>query len=194
MEATLKSNKLRGEVDEMKTLAGMLLDRRIADLRNALGEDKEISLVMKRDMVTEIDNIKVGQLKAGKEATKAFESNARACGEKLAKEANAAKGKTFVGVVDAGQGDDAKALGAAMEVVAKAVTDKGVFLLSSAGGKIAVLAVVPKSLSDLSAKAWTDKVLQAIGGKGGGKVDRAQGQAADVSKVDAALKAAKSYP
>jgi len=194
VEATLKSNKLRTEVDEMMTLKGMILDRRIAALRNDLGEDKEISLVMKRDMINEIDNVKVGQLKAGKEATKAFENNARAIGENLAKDAIAAKGKTFVGVVDAGEGDGSKALGAAMETLSKACTDKGLFLLSSAGGKICVLAVVPKSLSDLSAKAWTDKVLQAIGGKGGGKADRAQGQASDVSKVDDALKLAKSYP
>merc|ERR1712216_1028532 len=97
---------------------------------------------------------------------------------------------------DAGQGDDAKALGAAMEVLAKACTDKGLFLLSSAGGKIAVLAVVPKSLSDLSAKAWTDKVLQAIGGKGGGKVDRAQGQASDTSNCfgDAGHQSQSSTP
>lgn len=178
----------------MRTLAGALLDRRIADLRKDLGEDKEISLVMKRDMIAEIDNLKVGQLKAGKEATKEFEKKARAVGEELALEAQAAKGKTFVGVVDVGNGDDGKAVGYAMEVIAKACTDKGIFLLSSAGGKIAVLAVVPKNLPDLSAKAWTDKVLQAIGGKGGGKVDRAQGQSGDTSKVDAALAAAKSYP
>jgi len=194
VEATLKSTKLRSDVEEMRTLAGMLLDRRIADLRRDLGEDKEISLVMKRDMITDIDNLKVGQLQAGKDAKKAFENAARAIGDRLAKEANAAKGQTFVGVVDAGAGDDAKALGAAMENLSKACTDKGLFLLSSAGGKVAVLAVVPKSLSDLSAKAWTDKVLQAIGGKGGGKADRAQGQAADTSKVDEALKIAKSYP
>jgi len=196
VEATLKSKALRAEVDEAKTLAGALLDRRIADLRKNVGEDKEVSLIMKKDMLTELDGLKVGQLKAGKEASKEFERRAREAGERLGREASAAGGKTFVGIVDAGDGcDDAKCLGFAMEVALKACSDKALMLLSNAGGKLAVLASVPKALvGELSAKAWSSKVLDAVGGKGGGKDDRAQGQAADPAKLDAAVATAKSYP
>lgn len=82
-----------------------------------------------------------------------------------------------------------------MEVVSKKVKDKGLCLLSNAGGKIAVLSVVPKSLtSKMSAKKWSDKVLEAIGGKGGGNDEKAQGQGTDAGKLDAGLGAAKGYP
>jgi len=69
-----------------------------------------------------------------------------------------------------------------------------VLLLSNSGGKLAVLASVPKSLEGtISAKAWTDAVLAAIGGKGGGNDSKAQGQSLDASKLDEALVAAKSF-
>jgi len=196
VEATLKSKALRMEVDEARTLTGALLDKRIADLRKNVGEDKEVSLIMKKDMLTELDGLKVGQLKAGKEASKEFEKKAREAGTQLANDAKAAGGKTFAGVVDAGAGcDDAKCLGFAMEAASKACPDKALLFLSAAGGKLAVLASVPKALvGELSAKAWSTKVLDAVGGKGGGKDDRAQGQSTDPSKLDAALAAAKSYP
>lgn len=196
VEATLKSKALRAEVDEARTLKGMLLDKRIGDLRKNVGEDKEVSYIMKKDMLVELDNLKVGQLKAGKEANKEMEKKAREIGETLGKEAQGAKGDTFVGVVDCGPGcDDGKCVGFALEVVTKACPNKAIFLASNAGGKVAVLAAVPKALvGKLSAKAWTTKALDAVGGKGGGKDDRAQGQCADPSKFDAALAAAKSYP
>mmetsp|Transcript_50742 Transcript_50742/g.136229 ORF Transcript_50742/g.136229 Transcript_50742/m.136229 type:complete len:1007 (+) Transcript_50742:73-3093(+) len=195
VEATLKSLALRVEVDETRTLQGALLDTRIAELRKNVGEDKEVSLIMKKDMLIDIDNLKAGQLQLGKAASKEFEKKAKEDGEQLAKEANAASGKTFVGVVDAGAGsDDAKCIGFAMEVAVKECPDKALMFLSNAGGKLAVLAVVPKALQGaLSAKAWSTKVLDAVGGKGGGKEDRAQGQTPDGSKLDEALAAAKSY-
>jgi len=195
VEATLRSKALRVEVDEAKLMKGALLDRKIADLRQTVGVDKEVSLIMKKDMLSEIDNLKVGQLKAGKEASKELEKQAREAGERLATEAMTASGDTFVGVVGVDGGDGAKLLGFAMEAATKKCTDKALLLASTAGGKIAVLAVVPAALSKkLSAKTWTGNVLNAIGGKGGGKDDRAQGQAPDTSKLDEALTVAKAYP
>lgn len=196
VEATLKSKALRLEVDECRTLSGALLDRRIADLRKTVGEDKEVSLIMKKDMMVEVEKLSGGQKEVGKAASKEFEKKARDIGSALGEEAKGASGKTFVGVVNAGAGcDDAKCLSAAMENFTKACPDKAVLLLSSAGGKTAVIVLVPKPLQgELSAKAWSTKVLDAIGGKGGGKDDKAQGQVADPSKLDAALAAAKSYP
>merc|ERR1711988_528775 len=115
-------------------------------------------------------------------------------GERLAGEA-ASAGDVFVGIVNAGGGDDAKMNGVAMEVLSKKIKDKGLCLLSNAGGKVAVLTVVPKALtSKMSAKKWSEKVLKEIGGKGGGNDEKAQGQGADAAKLDAGLSAAKSYP
>jgi len=196
VEATLKSKKLHLRVEEARTLKGALLDKEIADLRKDVGEDKEVSLIMKKDMIQEIETLSSGQKDAGKAKTKEFEKKAKEIGEKLAGDAQGASGKTFVGVVAAGDGcDDAKCLSAAVDVFTKKCTDKAVLLLSNSGGKTALVVVVPKALQgELSAKAWSDKVLGAIGGKGGGKADKAQGQVADASKLDAALAAAKGYP
>lgn len=81
-----------------------------------------------------------------------------------------------------------------MDTLTKKCTDKAICLLSNAGGKLAVLAVVPAAMQgSLSAKDWTGKVLDAIGGKGGGKDDRAQGQAADPKLLDKALAAANEF-
>lgn len=195
VEATLKSKALRTEVDEAKTLTGALLNQKIADLRKNVGEDKEVSLIMKKDMMQEIETLSAGQKNVGKAATKEFEKKAREEGERLGREASTASGNTFVGVVDAGTGcDDAKCLSAAMEVFSKQCPDKAALLLSNSGGKTALIAVVPKVLQgSLSAKVWSAKALDAIGGKGGGKDDKAQGQVADPSKLDAALSAARSY-
>lgn len=196
MEATLKTKALSCEVEEAKSLSGALLDRRIADLRQKVGVDKEVSLILKKDMLAELDNLKEGQVKAGKEAAKEFEKKAREAGDRIGQEAKTASGDTFVAVVDAGAGcDDAKVLGFAMEAASKVCPDKGLLLLSNAGGKLAILAAVPSGLvGKLSAKAWSSKVLDAIGGKGGGKDDRAMGQSQDPSKVGAALEVARSYP
>lgn len=195
VEATLKSQGLRSEVDEARNCSGQLLDQMIASLRQKVSVDKEISMLMKRDMMDELDNLKVGQLKAGKGAAKEFEKKAKEIGETLAKEAAAAKGDTFCGVVDAGAGcDDAKCLGAAMDVAAKQCTSKALMFMSNAGGKLAILAVVPKELQGkIKARAWSDKVLEACGGKGGGKDDKAQGQSTDPSKLDAAMAVAKKF-
>merc|ERR1719223_668283 len=101
-------------------------------MRMSLQEEKEIALLMRRDMLTEIDKMKGATLKVGKAASKEAEKNAKAEGERLAEEA-ASAGESFVGVVNVCGGDDAKMLVTAMEVLSKRVTDKALCLLSNAG-------------------------------------------------------------
>lgn len=196
VEATLKSKALRVDLDEAKALQGQLLNKKIADLRKSAGEDKEISLIMKKDLLGELEHLSGGQLKAAKAATKVFEKKAKEDGARLAEEAKESEGETYVGVVSAGEGcDDAKILALAMEVATVACPDKALMFLSNDGGKLAVLAVVPKNLEDkLSAKTWSSKVLDAVGGKGGGNNSKAQGQSPDGTKFVQALAAAKTYP
>merc|ERR1711904_508198 len=81
----------------------------------------------------------------------------------------------------------------AMETAAKACPSKALFFLSNAGGKMALLAVVPKELQGkLSAKDWSNAALEAVGGKGGGNADRAQGQCPNATALDAAKASATS--
>merc|ERR1712070_112428 len=95
---------------------------------------------------------------------------------------------------DAGEGDDAKAIASAMDSLRKLCADKAIMLFSNAGGKLAVLALVPDNLKGkISAKDWCNKALDAVGGKGGGNDATARGQAADPASIDAAVSAAKSF-
>jgi len=195
VEASLKSQKFIVDVDEARVFSGALLDSKIATLRHDLQAEKEMGLVVRRDLLKQIDNLKGANMKDAKKAAKDSEKKAREEGERLATEAAAATGKTFVGVVDAGGGDDAKNLGYALDVFSKKCTDKAVCFLSNSGGKLAVLTSSPEALQqELSAKAWFDKIAAVVGAKGGGKADKAQGQCAEASKFDEALKAAKSFP
>jgi len=195
VQATLKSKALSCDVDECKTLSGALLDKKIAELRFKIDNDKELSLVLKRNMCTDLDTVKGGQLKAGKAQTKEFEAKAKEIGERLGEEAKKSAGFAFVGVVDAGAGfDDAKSCGAAIEAALKKCDDKAMMFFSNANGKCALLAVVPKALQGkVTAKDWSNKALDAIGAKGGGKEDRAQGQGPDPAGLDAAVAAAKAF-
>merc|ERR1740117_1722435 len=106
VQATLKSKALSCDVDECKTLSGALLDKKIAELRFKIDNDKELSLVLKRNMCTDLDTVKTGQLKAGKAQTKEFEAKAKEIGDRLGEEAKKSAGFAFVGVVDAGAGFD----------------------------------------------------------------------------------------
>jgi len=86
------------------------------------------------------------------------------------------------------------AISGAGVALAKKCPNQAVFLLSNAGGKLAVNCTVPAALQGkYSAKAWVDKVLAVMGGKGGGKDDKAMGQGTDPSKLDAAVKEAKAF-
>jgi alanyl-tRNA synthetase len=192
-DAALRVKTLTVKFDKTAALKGAELDKMIAEMRGDITQDKDISLVEKKDMIVKLEQISEGQKSAGKAGKKEAEKKAKEAGEKLAADASKAD-KMFVSVVDVGGGDDAKVLSVAMDALIKKCTDKAIFLLSNSGGKLALLAAVPASLQGgMSAKAWTDSVLAVIGGKGGGKEDRAQGQVADPTLLDKALAAANAF-
>jgi len=194
VEATLKTKALSVEVEECMGCTGALMVKKIGELRLKIGQDKEVSLLQKKAMLNDLDKLKTKSLKSDKADTKAAEKRAKEIGAEIAAQAAKEAGNFYIATVDAGSIDDAKALSFAMEAVSKGCDSKAVLLLSNSGGKLAVLASVPKSLDGtVSAKAWTDAVLNAIGGKGGGNDSKAQGQALDTSKLDDALAAAKAF-
>jgi alanyl-tRNA synthetase len=86
---------------------------------------------------------------------------------------------------------DAKLLGA----VADALRTKfkgPIFLAGVADGRIALLAVVPKELtSRFRANKIIQEIAPIVGGKGGGRLDHAQGAGTDVAKIDNALAKAR---
>lgn len=61
-------------------------------------------------------------------------------------------------------------------------------------GKCSVYTEVPKDVSKLlSASEWLKCAVGAMGGKGGGKPEKAAGSGPDVAKVAEAVKAAEAY-
>jgi len=196
-DAQLRVKTLTFKIDKAPSLKGKDLDQMIAEIRQDVTTDKDISIIAKKDMIAKIENIGEGQKVAGKAGKKETEKKAKEAGEGLAAEASKAANGRFVSVVNVPGDDashDAKVLGFAMDALIKKCSDKAIFLLSNAGGKLAVLAAVPAAMQgSLSAKDWSGHVLDAIGGKGGGKDDRAQGQVADPKLLDKALAAANAF-
>lgn len=193
VEATLKAKAIQVEITECKTMQGALQDTTISLLRNKVQVDKEVSMLMKKDMLNELENMKANTVKEKKDASKGAEKAAREQGTAFGDAAAGASGNGSVHVLEGIEGDDAKMVSWALDSATKKCPTKGIMIFS-AGAKIAVACQVPKDLSGkLSAKAWCNAVFDACGGKGGGNDQKAQGQAADTSQIDGAVSAAKKF-
>lgn len=193
VEATLKTKALSIEVDEITTCTGALLDKGIAEMRTKIGVDKEVSLVMKRDMLNTLDGIKEKQVKLGKADSKAAEKKAKDRGVEIVAESEKVQGDMFVGIVDVGSFDPTKALSFASEATKK-FEKKAIMFFCNSGDKVATLAVVPKGMeSKVSAKAWSESVLTVMEGKGGGSDNRFAAQFTETAKFDAAVAQAKAF-
>ncbi|MEM1107202.1 MAG: alanine--tRNA ligase [Planctomycetota bacterium] len=92
-------------------------------------------------------------------------------------------------------GADGKTLRTAMDVVRKKHSDSALFLAANAGGKVAMIASVPKPLIESGFKAgdWIKHVAPIVGGGGGGRPDMAQAGGKDPAKLPEALNAAKQF-
>jgi alanine--tRNA ligase len=124
-----------------------------------------------------------------KQNAKAAEAELKARAASVAAELAAAHSGTCVAEVpDA----DGKLLQAVVEHLRPKFSGP-IFLAGTAGGRVALIAAVPK---DLTAKFQAGKLIQEVapivGGKGGGRPDLAQGGGTDPSKVGEALEKAKA--
>jgi alanyl-tRNA synthetase len=105
--------------------------------------------------------------------------------------------RTLVLNVDIGA--DSKASQQVINAVKKIAPDMAFMGITEeepgSGGKVMAFALVPDSLVDAGFRAdeWVRSTLDACGGRGGGKVGNAQGQAPACSDVDTVLAAAKSF-
>lgn len=192
VEATLKAKALEQEVEEAAELKGDLLSQTIASLRQRLGQDREISLTAKRQMLADVDKLKEELVKQEKEMAKELLKLACSLGSSL--DVSGAH-KLMVFNVPELKGDS-KALTACIDALAaqEQGQGKGFLLISRGSSNLAVVASVPTDLSKtVSAKVWLDTVLGTVNGKGGGSAMKAQGQSQDVEKVDVAVEAANKF-
>jgi alanyl-tRNA synthetase len=105
-----------------------------------------------------------------------------------------ALGNAKVACLEVDVGGDSKLLASVMKAAQKAAPNMAICLATTADGKGSLMLNVPDNGNGaLKANEWLTKSLEAVSGRGGGKADSAQGQVPDVSKLDAALAAAKAF-
>lgn len=131
---------------------------------------------------------------ASKQMAGVVRDQAVAQARSLADSAITANDCVVVATVEAA--DDRQALQAAVKTVRDKLPRAAVMLMSvdEAGGKVAIMCAVPEALiaKGLKAGDWLRDAAAVVGGKGGGKPDAAQGGGTDVSKVNDAIKAART--
>jgi len=92
------------------------------------------------------------------------------------------------------EGSDAKALRTLMDELRQKVGDAAIVLASEHQGKAVLVATVSKSLhAQITAGDLLKVVAEALGGRGGGRPDMAQGGADSLDNVDAAFQAARDW-
>lgn len=171
-------------------LRGAIQDKAIGALRQSLGEDHSISLVQKRDLLKDVEDLKTQLVAEEKKQANLLIETAKKIGEEYTCTENA---KAIVASFDALKGD-MKALSETAGVLSKKFPNLPMLILSPSTEKVSIVSLVPKALSgSLSAKEWTSEVFALCNGKGGGNPTKAQGFGTDVSKLEECAQAANLF-
>jgi len=90
---------------------------------------------------------------------------------------------------------DAAAIQAPMDVFRKKHAESAVLLIGASGGKVALMATVPKGLIEQGLKAgdWIKHVAPIVGGGGGGRPDSARAGGKDPTKIGDAAEAGRVF-
>jgi len=138
--------------------------------------------------------LKEYQKAQGNQAEQGVVAAAQKIAEAHAESSGAASGGGAVIVAEV-PGADGKTLRTAMDVIRKKHGEAALFLAANAGGKVAMIASVPKALIEKGFKAgdWIKHVAPIVGGGGGGRPDMAQAGGKDPAKLPEALAAAEAF-
>ncbi|XP_073118848.1 alanine--tRNA ligase [Henckelia pumila] len=190
------ASSLEEEINEASGTEGTILEQKVTSLKGRV-EGASIPSAKKADLKAKISELQTQVIKAKKKIAEENMHKAIDITVKMA-EAASSKGKAYC-ISHVNVGSDATAI---REAVIK-VMEKGmaimVFSQDETVNKAFVCAGVPEKdgkFKQLNVKEWLEKVLDPIGGKGGGgKGGRglAQGQASDVSHMAAAMDVAESF-
>ena len=132
------------------------------------------------------DAVKKHRREAGSQAEDAVLDAARAAAEALT------DGDVLVVEI---AGADGKSLRVAMDVVNKLRPQSPALLAAVEEGKVSLIASVPRAKIAAGWKAgeWVNAAAAEVGGRGGGKPDRAQAGGKNPAKLPAALDAARAW-
>ena len=90
--------------------------------------------------------------------------------------------------------DNAKAIRTTMDDFKSKLQDTIIILASDVGGKVSLIATVPKQYTDrVKAGDLIKHLAPEVGGKGGGRPDMAQGGGTQPEKITEALQFIKNY-
>ena len=130
-----------------------------------------------------------------KQAGAARAGDAVALARRIAEDALARHDQLVITTIDTGS--DRNALQAAVNTVAQTCAKAAVMLLSvdDTERKVTIMAAVPAPLiaKGLKAGDWVRAASEAVGGKGGGRPEAAQGGGTDITKVKDAVSAANTF-
>ena len=177
-----KAEALAGQAPEAVAAGLDGLTRRVDEATLPLVERSRIRAKLKE--LGEV--VKKHRKEAGSQAENAVLDAARAAAEGVA------DGEVLVTEID---GADGKSLRVAMDVVNKLRPASPALLAAVEEGKVSLIASVPREKVGGGWKAgeWVNAAAAEVGGKGGGKPDRAQAGGKDPSKLPAALDAARAW-
>ncbi|MCC7204858.1 MAG: hypothetical protein IT441_07240, partial [Phycisphaeraceae bacterium] len=188
-----RADMLLARVGAIKGLPAEKIEAALGELTEAIGKESlpAIARAKLREGFTELQKLLKEQKKQESKAS------AGAAVDVARQIAETAEGDLIVAELPGGA--DATALRSAMDVIRKKLPGAALLLAGVSGegadAKVALIAAVPaeKIAVGLKAGDWVKQAAQAAGGSGGGKPDMAQAGAKDVSKLPAALEAARAY-
>lgn len=180
-------------LQELHNLTGKLLDQRVAEVGNALAQNKEVSTIKKHAMLQDIDVLKQAQLKLAKEKQKKLIAAAKEEADSLELEKISVNG-FIVHVIEADLDGDAKAVNGFADALKKKFP-KQPYLVMTRIGLDGLLVKAECPGKEKNAKEWTMSCLPESA-KGGGNDKAAQGSAQEGVSDDAftkALEQAKAF-
>nr|CEL78094.1 TPA: alanyl-tRNA synthetase, putative [Toxoplasma gondii VEG] len=169
------------------------LEKEVAKARGLLDGAGPLPLVGKRSLVKQLEQAQKALLELQKARSKELVKEAKKLGEELGTEH---KTKPFLVLNLPQLLGDGKALDAASQTLHQAAPDLPFLLVTaSAAAGTAAIAFVPAACSQLHAASWLTACVGLLGGKGGGKGERAVGAAKEgaADKVDAAVAEATAF-
>ena len=178
--SSLSVSRLRGEVAEI----GAEID------------ELTMPVARKAELRAALAGLQERLRSAAKEKSKAKAAEAAQLARQIAESAGVSPDPIIVATLEAG--GDRQALQAALQTIRDRCPRKAVMLLSVDDGEkpaVSIIAGVPEELVKLGIRAgdWVREAAQAVGGKGGGRPDQAQGGGPEVGKVKQAVAAARTW-
>ncbi|HRQ72064.1 MAG TPA: alanine--tRNA ligase [Phycisphaerales bacterium] len=195
LAAHAAADAMAARIEAASSLAASRLRAEVAEIGAEIDE-LTMPVARKAELRAALLGLQERLKSAAKEESKAKSAEAAHLAKQIAESAGVSPDPIIVATLDAG--GDRQALQAALQTIRDRCPRKAVMLLSVDDGEkpaVSIIAGVPEELVKLGIRAgdWVREAAQAVGGKGGGRPDQAQGGGPEVGKVKQAVAAARTW-